>query len=122
MDGARRTIMLTRYYDPILSTAFDLFPDYVWTSSNKRSDTIDKNGIKVELPGVKSCDLEVTVEGKQLHVNGKNRHGKNFNYVYSISGNVNADKISAKFYDGLLEIELPKKEDISSKRRIEIQT
>jgi HSP20 family molecular chaperone IbpA len=94
--------MLTRYYEPILSTAFDLFPDYVLSSSGKQSDTIDKNGIKVELPGVKSSDLEVTVTGKHLHINGKNRHGKVFNYAYSISNNVNVDKICAKFFDGLL--------------------
>jgi len=122
MDGVWRTTMLTKYYEPLFSTAFDLFPENIWASSSNRSDTIDKNGIKVELPGVKSSDLEVTVEGKNLLVRGKTRHGKTFNYTYTISSKVNVEGITAKFIDGLLEVDLPRKEAAIQTRKIEIQT
>jgi HSP20 family molecular chaperone IbpA len=113
--------MLTRYHEPFFSTALDLFPDVMWSSS-KRSDTIDKDGLKIELPGVKPSDLDVVVEGKSLLVKGKSRLGKDFSYSYSLSSKVNIEGIVAKFADGLLEISLPKKEIETQTRRINIQT
>lgn len=117
----KENIMLTRYNDPLFSTAFDLFPDFIW-ASNKQTDTIDKDGIKIEMPGVKPCDLDLTVEGKRLSIKGKSRHGKDFHYSYSLGPTVNLNDISAKLSDGLLEIRLPKKEITPQTRKIQIET
>lgn len=114
--------MLSRYYDTIRPSALDLFDPfkvlYGLESSGIRhqSDTIDEEGIKIELPGVKASDVDVTVENRSLKVSGKSRHGKEFSYSYSLRSSVDESNISAKLEDGLLTITLPKKQDSSSRK------
>jgi HSP20 family protein len=117
--------MLTRQYDlirsPILDLidAFNSFEDYEKPGLRNRSNTIiDDVGIKIELPGVKASDIDITVEGKNLKVSGKSRHGKEFSYTYVLKSNVDDVLISAKFEDGLLDISLPKKTESSSRKII----
>jgi len=119
--------MLSRYHDTI-RTPFDVldtvrfFNDLEGFSiRHHRADFIDEEGIKIEMPGVKSSDLEVTVQNKTLKVSGKSRHGKEFNYSYSIKSSVDESLITAKLEDGLLSISLPKKPD-SSPRKITVTT
>jgi HSP20 family protein len=108
--------MLTRYYDTFRSPALDLF-DFFGdaTHSRPRSDTIDEEGIKIEMPGVKSSDLDVSVEGRILKIAGKSRHGKEYSYTYTLKSVVDESLVEAKLQDGLLEIKLPKK--LESKAR-----
>lgn len=116
--------MLTRYYDSFrnptidLFDAFKLFDDYEKTY---KSETIDNEGIKIELPGVKASDVDVSVEGKVLRVTGKSRHGKEFKYVYSLKSSADESSISAKLEDGLLSITIPKKSEQTT-RKILIST
>jgi HSP20 family molecular chaperone IbpA len=119
--------MLTRYYDTTRTPMIDLFDpfkvfnDFETTSLRHRADTIDEEGIKIELPGVKAADVDVTVEGRILKVSGKSRHGKEFSYSYSLKSAVDDSGISAKIEDGLLSIALPKKKE-SFARKIHIST
>ncbi len=113
--------MLTRYYDGFRSPAFDLFDSFkflddVATIQRSKSDTIDETGIKIEMPGVKQSDLEVTVEGRTLRISGKSRHGKEFSYAYSLKSSVDDSAIQAKLQDGLLEITLPKKAETKARK------
>jgi HSP20 family protein len=116
--------MLTRYYDSFrnptidLFDAFKIFDDYEKTY---KSETIDNEGVKIELPGVKASDVDVSVEGKMLRITGKSRHGKDFKYVYSLKSNADESNISAKLEDGLLSITIPKKSE-QSIRKILIST
>jgi HSP20 family molecular chaperone IbpA len=111
--------MLTRYHDTFRSPTLDLFDSFGLfsdlTSSRTRSDTIDDEGIKIEMPGVRSNDLDVSVEGRTLKIAGKSRHGKEYSYTYSLRNVVDESLIEAKLQDGLLEIKLPKK--LESKAR-----
>jgi len=117
--------MLTRYYDSIRTPVFSLFDpfkvfnDFETSSLQSRLDSIDEEGIKVELPGVKAADVDVTVEGRTLKVSGKSRHGKEFSYVYNLRSTVDESGIIAKLEDGLLSISLPKKKE-SSARKIQV--
>jgi HSP20 family molecular chaperone IbpA len=71
--------MLTKYYEPLLSTNFDPFLDsFLNFGTTRRSDAVDNDGIKIELPGVKAGDVDVNVEGRTLHVTGKTRHGRKY--------------------------------------------
>ena len=112
--------MLTRYYGSArvpMSDLFDALRFFDGTESlSQRTDQIDDSGIKIEMPGVKTQDLDVSVEGKTLKVSGKSRHGKSFNYTYSLKSNVDVSSITAKLQDGLLDIALPKKAEESARK------
>jgi len=119
--------MLTRYYDSVRTPMLDLFdPFKIFDEIEKpvarhRSDTIDESGVKIELPGVKATDLDISVDGRTLKVSGKSRHGKEFSYTYTLRSMVDESAISATFQDGLLEISLPKKQETTA-RKISIAT
>ena len=118
--------MLTWYYDTVRTPAsefFDIlktFDDLDKLPTRKLKDVFDEEGLKIEMPGVKSSDLDLTVEGRTLKVKGKSRHGRDFSYTYSLHSNVDSEAISAKLQDGLLEISLPKKPE-STPRKITIE-
>lgn len=121
----KENIMLTWYYDTHRTPVFDLldafrgFEDFDKRSVRKSKETIDDEGLKIEMPGVKSGDLDVTVENRTLKVKGKSRIGKEFSYTYSLHSNVDTEAVTAKLEDGLLEISLPKKPE-STPRKITI--
>lgn len=112
--------MLTRYYDNFRSPTLDLLDAFGFlnepTLTRTRADTIDDTGIKIEMPGVKQSDLEITVEGRTLKVSGKSRHGKEFSYTYALKSAVDESAINAKLQDGLLEIQLPKKSETKARK------
>jgi HSP20 family molecular chaperone IbpA len=110
--------MLTWYYDSSNSRVFDLldtfkgFEDFDSRRTAKKTrDTIDEEGIKVELPGVKREAIDITVEGRTLKISGKSKHEKTFSYSYSLRSSVDESAITATYEDGLLEIKLPKKQE-----------
>jgi len=114
--------MLTWYYDLPRSHRFDLFDMFDDLAKKPKSlrDQVDETGIKIEMPGVTSSDLDVTVEGKLLKVKGKSRHGKEYSYSYSLSSSVDESKITASLKDGLLELSIPKlQEDFARKIKVE---
>jgi len=119
--------MLSRYYDTVNNSVFDIFDPFkvfneIERNSLKyRSDTIDDEGIKIEMPGIKHSDIDIFVEGRTLKVSGKSRHGKEFSYVYSLKSHVDEANVEAHLKDGLLAISLPKKVE-SSVRKVVITT
>jgi len=94
--------------------------------------------IKVEVPGVDEKDINLKVEDDILIIDGekkKEEEEKKDNYhwversygsfqrVISLPANANADRISAKFKKGVLEIEIEKMDVAKEEKakRIEIQ-
>jgi len=90
---------------------------------------------KVDLPGVKPSDIQVSATGNVLTVRGKREHdsstkGDGYEYCERVFGEfersielpvpVEAGKVEAKFADGVLDITLPLREDIKPKQ-IEIK-
>lgn len=117
--------MLTWYYDSRRSTndildIFRTFEEFGKPPNKKSQDSIDENGIKLEMPGVKPNELDITVEGKTLKIKAKSiKTGKEFLYSYSLTSVVDESSITAKLEDGLLEISLPKKPE-SAPRKIKV--
>ena len=97
------------------------------------TDVYEEKGqmvVKTELPGITEKDLEVTLEGDVLTIKAEKKeevteeathhtreryYGK---YVRSMSlpSHVNGDKISAAFDNGVLELRIPKAEEVKPKR------
>ncbi len=94
----------------------------------------DQLVMKTELPGIDKKDLDVSLEGDRLTIKAEKKeevkeganhytreryYGRYFRSVklpYPVKG----DKISATFENGILELKLPKAEEVKSKK-IEIK-
>ncbi|MFC2003688.1 Hsp20/alpha crystallin family protein [Chloroflexota bacterium] len=108
-------------------------PGFFGTTLVPHTDVYEEKGqlvVQTELPGITEKDLEVTLEGDVLtikterkeevtedatHHTGERYYGK---YVRSMSlpTHVNGDKISATLGNGVLELRIPKAEEVKAKR------
>lgn len=86
----------------------------------------DKMLVTAELPGFKEDEVQIQMEGNLLTIRGerkfeREKEGRNYHRVersygqfvrsFSLPNNVDRENIRANFHNGLLEIELPKRED-----------
>ncbi len=79
-------------------------------------DHDDKNYyIQVEMPGVKKEDVELEVSDQSFCVRGA-RDDVELLGCYVLTHAVNAEKVQAKFENGLLSIEIPIKKILKGKK------
>jgi HSP20 family protein len=99
------------------------------------SETDNKYFIEAELPGVKQSDLELKLDNNILLIKGKSEESKeskernyfmreryygSFQRSLTLPNNINENDITANFKDGILNIEITKKLENSTKN-IEIK-
>ncbi len=102
----------------------------MWEPAIDLIDKKDKLIAKVELPGVEKKDVKVSLTDNNLTIQGeikKDEEIKKEDYYYreraygnyartiSLPIEVDKDKISAKFKNGILEITMPKKPEVQPK-------
>jgi HSP20 family protein len=103
----------------------------VWAPALDISERKDAYLVTVELPGVKLDDLQITMEGSLLTIQGE-RHVANdsseqqyhrierrygaFRRSITLPAHVMADMVEASFEDGVLQIVVPKAEEAKPKR------
>jgi HSP20 family protein len=133
-----------RLFDRMISRFFrDLERDFwgldwrweQWVPAMEVSETPDAYIVRVELPGVKTEDIEVTLQDDILTIKGKRERSEEHKdetvhfveraygeFVRSlrIPTDVKVDAVEASYKDGILEIRLPKSEE-SKPRRIEVK-
>ena len=105
------------------SPAVDLFED---------KDSIT---VKAEMPGMKKEDIDISVEGNTLSISGERREEKQsgqgasfrseryfgkFYRAIDLPTAIDANRVTAKYKDGILTLTLPKTED-AKRRQIEVQ-
>lgn len=80
-------------------------------------ETAEAYVVELDMPGVKREDLKISVEGRDLLVEGerKGRVNATVRKLYSLPDDVNVDKIEAELKDGVLAIALPKTEAVKPK-------
>ena len=86
--------------------------------------------VKAELPGITQDDIKVSLSNDVLTIKGekkqeKEEKGKNFHRIersygsfhrsFSLPSKVQADKVKAVYKNGVLEITLPKAEEVKPK-------
>jgi HSP20 family protein len=94
-----------------------------WTPLADVYETPEAFVIHVDLPGLREDDLEVHVDGDQVVLRGERRplektrpesfHRMERSYglftrSFQLTAEVDADRVTAQFRDGLLRLELPK--------------
>lgn len=97
-----------------------------WAPPVDIAEEKDRILITAELPGFKENEIDIQTENGMLTLRGERRfekeaEGKNYHRVersygqfvrtFSLPNNVDRERIKATFRDGLLEIDLPKRED-----------
>jgi HSP20 family protein len=99
-----------------------------WLPAVDMHETKDDLVLKVEVPGVREKDVSVSITGDLLSIRGERRwneedaRDQKFLHVERVYGQferliqlplaVQADKVKATYRDGVLEIRLPKAEEL----------
>ncbi len=102
-----------------------------WAPAVDVYDSADNILIKADLPGLNKDDIDVTVESDQLILKGEKkkeneieednyykteRFTGSFFRTIPLPAEVEAEKVDAKFSDGVLTLNLPKREEAKPKR------
>jgi len=139
---------ITRY-DPFNELVDDLFKGFLVRPlayegrgadvlPRLKVDVAEKNGayvVKGELPGVKKEDIHISVDGAQVTLEAEVKQEKSteeervlhaertygkVSRVFTLPQEVDEAKVQAKFQDGVLELQLPKKQ-AAARKQITIQ-
>ncbi len=100
-----------------------------------RMDVIDRNDkfeVKLDLPGVKKEDIQVTIEGPRVAITAESksekeekegervlhseRYAASYARTFELPAEVTEDGAEAAFENGVLTLTLPKRAAVSSKR------
>lgn len=88
--------------------------------------------VKAELPGMKKEDIDVSVTDSTITVSGEKKQEEkvekkdyyrlersygSFSRSFSLPAEVQTEKVTAKFKDGILEIRIPKTEEAKKKEK-----
>ncbi len=108
-----------------------------WVPPVDVAETQEKILVRVEVPGMKQEDIQIEFENGLLTLKGERKLVKedngltyhrveraygNFNRTFTLPRTVDPEKISASYRDGVLEIEVPKKEEAKPKQiKIEVK-
>jgi len=99
------------------------------------SDTDESVMVQAELPGLKPEDIELSVEGSVLTMSGEKKESSekadgnyhhserrygSFRRVVTLPSEVNTEKVTTEFDNGILTITLPKVQE-SRRKRIEVK-
>ena len=105
-------------------------PVSVWTPAVDVYEDESNFVLHVELPGVTKDDIELHLENRTLTIRGERKMEKGYNvdnYIqrerlygrfaraFTLPATIEQDKISANFKDGVLEVVLPKAEEVKPK-------
>lgn len=121
-----------RLFNETFSRAFgdeELTPQ-AWMPPVDIYETDDSIVLKAELPGINPDDVEVRVEDNTLYLKGERKFEKEtqqgnlhrversygtFNRSFALPGSIEADKVQAKYKDGILTLTMPKREEAKPK-------
>jgi len=111
---------------------FGRFPsrfDTEWSPNVDISETKDDFVVKAEVPGMEKEDVKITLQDNVLTLKGEKKQEKedatcyrmersygSFVRSFSLPTVIRADKIKASYKDGILNITLPKAEEVKPKQ------
>ena len=127
-----------KIFDELMNKQFPAFQEEVGVSFNQGAypkvnvyEYDDKIGIVAEIPGLDKKNVSVDVEDEILTISG-DKHGfddsggkcitrelkqSSFKRSFNLGEHLDGENVSASFKDGLLSIEIPKKEPEKPKKK-----
>jgi len=108
---AYTTPMISQFFTDI--NRFDDYKDY-YLKENQEALMLE-----LDMPGFTEEDLAITLEGKQLKIQGERKSGRPVKITreFYLSGSLDTNRVEAELKNGLLLITLPKVE----KKRIMVK-
>ncbi len=129
-------------YDPFGDLFDDIFRGFVvgpvgFEAANRRMkvDVAEQNGeykVLAELPGVRKEDIKVSIDGDQVSITAESRaerdekdgervlHSERYfgkvSRAFRLDQEIDEERASAKYADGVLELTLPKKATAAAKQ------
>jgi HSP20 family protein len=108
----------------------DALPSGTWAPAVDVAEDKDRIHVKVEVPGMEEKDLRINYEDGLLTVSGERQFEKRddrsyhrieraygtFVRSFNLPRTVDPNKIVASYRDGVLEIEIPKKDEAKPKK------
>ena len=108
----------------------DQLPSGTWAPAVDVAEEKDKLLVKMEVPGIEEKDLKIHFEDGILTVTGERQFERTdernyhrieraygtFTRTFSLPRSVDANQITASYRNGILEIEIPKKEEAKPKQ------
>jgi HSP20 family protein len=124
---------LNRMFEPLsrMTSADEDLVSGTWAPPVDVAETQEKIIVRAEVPGVRQDDISIEFENGLLTIRGdrkleKGLEGLTYHRVERVYGNfirsftlprtVDPEKITASYRDGILEIEVPKKEEAKPKQ------
>ena len=123
---------MTRLFDETLSRIWkEEGPRRVWSPL---VDILEREGevvLKVDLPGVNQNDIDIKVEENTLIIQGERKFIQEtpeghylqierpygtFQRTFAIPRMIDQERIKASYKDGVLQVVLPKREEVSAKQ------
>jgi len=102
----------------------------LWSPDVDISETVEAIFVSAEVPGIKKEDIHISVQDNILTIKGEKKQeketkGENYHRVerchgafqrsFNLPAVVDSSKVKASYKDGVLKIELPKKEEAKPK-------
>ena len=123
---------MTRLFDETLSRIWkEEGPQRVWSPLVDILERENEVVLKVDLPGVNQNDIDIKVEESKLIIQGERKliqetpHGNylqierpygTFQRTFAIPRMIDQERIKASYKDGVLQVVLPKREEVSPKQ------
>lgn len=136
-----------RIFDPTLNDSFEhMFRRFMTNLRVERDidltdirvDVVEKNGmykVRADLPGVKKDDITVRVDGNVVQIDAQSQEAKDtkdeagkvlrserycgaMSRTFTVAQDVDETKVVAKYSDGVLSLDLPKKIAAASEAKI----
>jgi HSP20 family protein len=138
-EFANLQTQLHRIFEPFARFAAREDEDLVsgtWVPAVDVAETQEKIVVRAEVPGMKQEDIQIEFENGLLTIRGERQIEKsegmtwhrvervygNFSRSFTLPRTVDPEKISAAYREGVLEIDVPKKEEAKPKNiRIEVK-
>jgi HSP20 family protein len=120
-----------RRFDGNLSVAPSSWKSFNWSIALDVVESDDEFIVKASLPGINPDDLEITFNDHNLTIKGevteeeelddahyhlRERRYGSFTRSIKLPSGIEADKIEAKYDSGVLELHLPKVEEVKPKK------
>jgi HSP20 family protein len=101
-----------------------------WTPLIDLEETEDSVRVRAELPGMRKEEIKISLDGDHLHLSGERKREKEekektyhriersygrFERVIPLPTEVEKEKVKAVYTDGVLQITLPKSENVKPK-------
>lgn len=121
---------IDRAFDEFFGRSASEVDGGLWSPAVDMSEDNDNVYVSVEVPGMTKDSVKITLQDNLLTIRGEKKQeteqkGKNYHRMersygsftrsFSLPTAIQADKIKASYKDGLLNITLPKAEEVKSK-------